>query len=164
MAQDEADLILAVFDRSRPLTEEDISLAHEAARSNGTAVALFNKSDSADTCDMSAVETLFEHKLNISAKDGEGFSELAELIDRLFIDGEIEIGSDAVVTGARQYAALVSSAEALSAALDDLRQDIPLDLCCVEVENALSLLGEVDGRELGEEIISEIFSRFCVGK
>ena len=109
-------------------------------------------------------ESLFEHRLNISAIDGQGFSELAALIDRLFIDGEIEIGSDAVVTGARQYAALVSSATALAQALVDLRADIPLDLCCVTVEEALSRLGEVDGRELGEEIVSEIFAKFCVGK
>ena len=68
------------------------------------------------------------------------------------------------MTGARQYASLVSSSAALTSALEDLRADLPLDLCCVAVENALSLLGEVDGRELGEEIVSEIFSKFCVGK
>lgn len=159
-----AELILAVFDRSRPLTEEDISLARMAAGSSAAAIALFNKSDCEGGFDMSAVESLFEHKVNISAKEGEGFSELSELIDSLFIDGEIEIGSDAVVTGARQYASLVSSSAALTSALEDLRADVPLDLCCVAVENALSLLGEVDGRELGEEIVSEIFSKFCVGK
>ena len=159
-----ADLILAVFDRSRPLTEEDLTLAQEVTGKSAASVALFNKIDSAEVCDMSAVEALFEHKLNISAKDGGGFDGLAELIDSLFIDGEIEIGNDAVVTGARQYASLVSSAEALSSALEDLTLGVPLDLCCVEVENALSFLGEIDGRELGEEIVSEIFSRFCVGK
>ena len=161
---DRAELILMVFDRSRPLTEEDMELAREVSEKDAAAVALFNKSDRDETCDMSAIESLFEHKLNISAMDGQGFSELAELIDRLFIDGEIEIGHDAVVTGARQYASLVCAADALRLALEDLLSDIPLDLCCVAVENALSLLGEVDGRELGEEIVSEIFSRFCVGK
>ena len=161
---DRAELILAVFDRSRPLTEEDIDIARAAVSRGVSAVALFNKSDSETLCDMSAVESLFSHKLNISAKDGQGLDLLSELIDELFIDGEIEIGSDAVVTGARQYASLISAAESLTVALDDLYADIPLDLCCVTVENALSQLGEVDGRELGEEIVSEIFSRFCVGK
>ena len=46
----------------------------------------------------------------------------------------------------------------------DLDADLPLDLCCIGMERALSALGEVDGRELGEEIVAEIFSRFCVGK
>ena len=159
-----AELILAVFDRSRALTDEDIELARSVTDSRGAAIALFNKSDVDNACDMSAVEELFKHKLNISAREGRGFEELSELIDSLFIDGEIEIGNDAVVTGARQYASLVASSEALGDALDDLRCGIPLDLCCVAVENALSLLGEVDGRELGEEIVSEIFSKFCVGK
>ena len=93
-----------------------------------------------------------------------GFDTLAEAIDGLFIDGSLRLGQDAVVTGARQYAALTVAAEALDAALGDLSAGIPLDLCCVEMEQALTALGEVDGRELGEEIVSEIFSRFCVGK
>ena len=127
-------------------------------------MALFNKSDIEDSCDMTDIENRFEYRLNISAKDGDGFDDLAELIDSLFIDGSLEIGNDAVVTGARQYASLLSADSALSDALSDLRADVPLDLCCVAIESALVSLGEVDGRELGEEIVSEIFSRFCVGK
>lgn len=158
-----AELILAVFDSSRPLTEDDIAMAKQIKETGVTAVALLNKSDSAP-CDMSALDTYFENKLRVSAKDGDGFSELASLIDRLFIDGDIDVSRDAVVTGARQFASLSISDEALTSALSDLRADIPLDLCCVAIESALSALGEVDGRELGEEIVSEIFSHFCVGK
>ena len=95
---------------------------------------------------------------------GEGFSELGDVIDRLFIDGDIDIKNDAIVSGARQYASLKLANDALSDALSDLEADVPLDLCCVAIESALSFIGEVDGRELGEEIVSEIFSKFCVGK
>ena len=69
-----------------------------------------------------------------------------------------------MVTGARQYAALRMATEALTQSLSDLESGMPLDLCCIGMEQALSSLGEVDGRELGEEIVAEIFSRFCVGK
>ena len=86
------------------------------------------------------------------------------VIDCLFIDGEINVESDAVVTGARQYAALEGAEEALEASLCDLKDGLPLDLCCVGIEQALTSLGELDGRELGEEIVGEIFSKFCVGK
>ena len=65
---------------------------------------------------------------------------------------------------APQYAALSAACENLGAALDELAADVPLDLCCVTIEGALSALGEVDGREIGEEIVAEIFSKFCVGK
>ena len=58
----------------------------------------------------------------------------------------------------------VDAADALDEAVRDLELGVPLDLCCVTIESALSSLGEVDGRELGEEIVAEIFSRFCVGK
>ena len=64
----------------------------------------------------------------------------------------------------RQYAAICASAEALERALEDIKCGMALDLCCIGVEGSMSALGEVDGREIGEEIVSEIFSKFCVGK
>ncbi len=159
-----AGLILAVFDSSEEPREEDLSLAREIAELKTPAIALWNKSDRPAGADMRALAEHFEHSLPISAKDGEGFSELGALIDGLFIDGNLDIGQDAVVTGARQFAALSSAEEALSSSLADLLADLPLDLCCVGIEDALISLGEVDGRELGEEIVAEIFSKFCVGK
>ncbi len=159
----EAELILAVFDSSRPLCEDDILLARQVLESGAASVALLNKSDSTPS-DMSALDPYFSNIISVSAKDGAGFEELACLIDSLFIDGQIDVCHDAVVTGARQFASLNLSAEALSSALSDLRTGLPLDLCCIAIESALASLGEVDGRELGEEIVAEIFSRFCVGK
>ena len=161
---EQAGLILAVFDSSRPLSEEDISLAEEIRKTQVPAIALFNKSDRDTSADMNTLYGCFSHTVTVSAKEGTGFDRLAEIIDSLFIDGSLNIEQDAVVTGARQYATLELSAQALESALADLRADLPLDLCCVGLEQALSALGEVDGRELGEEIVAEIFSRFCVGK
>jgi tRNA modification GTPase len=159
-----AGLILAVFDSSEPPTEDELALAEEVESLGTPAIALWNKSDRAERADMSALATHFAHSVSVSAKDGEGFLELGEIIDGLFIDGDLDIGQDAVVTGARQFAALCSAEEALAASLSDLEAELPLDLCCVGIEDALISLGEVDGRELGEEIVAEIFSKFCVGK
>lgn len=159
-----AGLILAVFDGTRELSGEDLTLAEQIFRTGVPAIALINKSDRESVVDTSPIGRYFSHMLSVSAAEGTGFEALAEVIDSLFIDGSIELGRDAVVTGARQHAALMSAAEALEASLADLRAGIPLDLCCVGLEQALTALGEVDGRELGEEIVSEIFSRFCVGK
>ncbi len=159
-----AGLILAVFDTSRPLTEEDHSLIEELTSTRIPAIALLNKADCAERTDTAVIEERFERTVRISAATGEGFEFLGQMIDALFIDGTLDVRQDAVVTGARQYAALSAAAEALESALNDLREGIPLDLCCVAMEQAMSSLGEVDGREIGEEIVSEIFSRFCVGK
>ena len=160
----EAELILAVFDASVSLSDEDLSLARHAVDSGVPTIALLNKTDRA-TSDLSCtLPEGFAAVLCVSAKTGEGFDRLTEEIDRLFIDGSISLREDAIVTGARQYAALCEANERLDAALEDLAAGVSLDLCCIAVEGALSALGEVDGRVIGEEIVAEIFSKFCVGK
>ena len=164
LEMERAGLILAVFDSSRNLSDEDIALADEVAATGIPAVALLNKSDCETAMDMTPILQKFAHTVTVSAQTGLGFDVLGEVIDNLFIDGSLDVSQDAVVTGARQYAALALATDELGAALTDLRAGIPMDLCCVGIEQALSSLGEVDGRELGEEIVSEIFSRFCVGK
>ncbi len=159
-----AGLILAVFDSSRPLSDEDIALADEVSALPIPSIALLNKSDLSDRSDMTEILSRFDNVIELSAQSGEGFDLLAQKIDSLFIDGSINISSDAVVVGARQYASIRLSLDALETALADLSAGIPLDLCCVAIEQALTSIGEIDGRELGEEIVSEIFSHFCVGK
>ncbi len=159
-----AGLILAVFDVSRQLSSEDLDLAREISACRVPAIALLNKVDCSPMADICQLDPFFAYTVRISAAHGTGFDELASVIDSLFIDGSLEIGSDAVVVGARQHAALCSAAEALSETLSALRADLPLDLCCVGMEHALAAIGQVDGREVGEEIVAEIFSRFCVGK
>ena len=161
-----AGLVLAVFDSSREPSKEDAELADRLCDSGAVAVALLNKCDLSESgaADFSAITSKFRKTVNISAADGKGFDTLAEVIEELFVDGSIDIENDAVITGARQYAAICSAAEALESALGDIRSGVALDLCCIGVECAMTALGEVDGREIGEEIVSEIFSKFCVGK
>ena len=161
---EQAGLILAVFDSSRPLSKEDLLLVEQLGGVAIPTIALLNKTDCEDGADMTPILKRFSTCVRVSAASGEGFDVLAETIDALFIDGSLDVGKDAVVTGARQYASLMTASEALGSALVDLRDGLPLDLCCVGLEQALLSLGEVDGRELGEEIVAEIFSRFCVGK
>ena len=161
---DKAELILAVFDTSKEADMEDIKLAKAISERSSAAIALFNKSDLGGGWESSAIAPYFEHCVEISAKSGEGFERLAGLIDELFIDGEIDLKNDAVVADARQHAALVRTAEALRVAIDSIEAGAPLDLCCIDVESAVQALGELEGREIGEEIVSRIFSKFCVGK
>ena len=102
--------------------------------------------------------------ISVSALTGDGFDGLARAVEALYIDGDIDMSNDAVVTGARQYSALVYAADALTASLNDIEAELPLDLVSIGIESAMSALGEVDGREIGEEIVAQIFSKFCVGK
>ena len=161
-----AELALAVFDGSREPTDEDAALAERIRRSGIASIALINKSDIEGEVsgELLKICESFSRTIRVSAARGDGFDELAAAIDGMFIDGEIDIANDAVVTGARQYASLNLCVELLTRALDDMRAGMSIDACCVGVESAMAALGEVDGREIGEEIVSEIFSHFCVGK
>ena len=160
-----AGLCLAVFDSSAPLCDDDLLLIDRLSHFQTPVVALLNKSDLEENTDTtSMLRQTFSHCVNVCADTGNGFDALASAVDALFIDGSIDMDNDAVVTGARQYASLARADEALCASLSELDAGTPLDLCCIGIESAMSSLGEVDGRAIGEDIVSEIFSKFCVGK
>lgn len=159
-----AELVLAVFDSSKELSDADRDLIERLRALDCPVIALLNKSDIDVSSDMSLIEESFVNTLSVSAKDGDGFERLAELVESMFIDGGLDLSSDAVVADARQYAALVRAAESIRVALSALRGGLSLDLCCIDIESAMQSLGELEGREVGEDIVSEIFSKFCVGK
>ena len=171
-ALEEAELILALFDLTRPLTDDEHALLDELASRDvprGTVIALLNKFDavsdtriSSEVC--AAVTAKIAHSMTVSAKSGAGIEALADLVETLFVDGTLDLRSDAIVANARQHAALVRATEALDRALDALTAELPVDLCCVDLTAAMSALSELDGREVNEDIVDAIFHNFCVGK
>ena len=100
----------------------------------------------------------------LSSVTGEGFGELTAAVEAAFIDRGLRMGEEAVVFSARQAAALRDTAACLSAALDNLDAGLPYDICADDIRAAMGELGMLCGRETGEDVITEIFSRFCVGK
>ena len=160
-----AELILAVFDGSCELGSDDLDIIERLGSTTCPCVAIINKSD-LGVCQQTAdvLSSRFEHTVVLSAADRQGFDRLAQVVRELFLDGSIDLDNDAVVSNARQFSSLTLAKESLSSAIGELVAGTPLDLSCIAIESALSFLGEVDGRELGEQIVSEIFSKFCVGK
>ena len=157
------ELIFAVFDATEKISAEDESFYRALIESGKTVIALYNKAD-AVFGETSAVSDIFEKSILISAKTGEGFDELANLVGEMYIDGNINLHNDAVVMDNRQYSALIAASESLERAIFAIDSGLPLDLCAVDIEASMSELGELDGREIGEDIVANIFSRFCVGK
>ena len=160
---EEAELLLAVFDASRPLSEEDNALLADLRRAEGCVVILQNKSDLPAQLSPEAFAG-FPYVLSVSATSGAGLDALRTLIERLFTDGETLPARDAVLASARQYAALREAKEALSRSLTAFRAGLPTDLAASDLERSLAALTELDGSSANEEIIADIFSRFCVGK
>lgn len=160
---EEAELLLAVFDGSRPLTEEERELLAFLKTAAGCVVILQNKTDLAQVLSLDAFAD-FEHVLPISAKTGEGLDALSELITRLFTDEKIHLGEDAVIASARQFAALSRARDAICRARDAFACGLPADIASSDLEQGLAAFSELCGRTVSDEIISEIFRRFCVGK
>lgn len=160
---EQAELTLAVFDASREPDDADRALFALLARQSGEVIALLGKCDLPQTC-ADAYRARFRHCLPVSARSGEGLPELAGLVERLFLDGRLDIRQDAVLTNARQYAAAVRAQRAMEESLEAFRIGEPIDVCCAGAEGAMAALGELDGRAVSEELVSEIFSHFCVGK
>ena len=160
---DEAELLLAVFDSSRPLTDEERAFLSHLKGSGKCVVVLQNKTDISHPMPSKEFAD-FEHVLSISAKTGVGLEALTALIERLFTDEKIRLGEDAVIASARQFAALSEARSALVRAQDAFRMGLYADIASSELELALAAFAELDGRTVSDEIISEIFRRFCVGK
>lgn len=164
-ALSEAELILAVIDAGSELTAEDADLLKQVQNSGKTAIILLNKTDlgvapaTAEFC-----KSNFENIVFLSAKTGVGFAELSATVDRLFTDGALNLENDAVLTNARQHAAVLRAVEDVERAKNALAEGLPIDLCCNDAEAAMGALAELDGRAVSEDLVSEIFSHFCVGK
>ncbi len=159
-----AELILAVFDASEEMTAEDIALCDRLHRSPAARIAVLNKSDRGDATQDACLRESFSVILPISAKTGAGMDALTATVEQLFVDGSLDLGRDTVLSNARQHAAALRALELVKSAAEALRAGLPEDACCTDAELAMEALSELDGRAVSEDLVSEIFSHFCVGK
>ncbi len=162
---DKCELLFAIFDISRPLDEEDALILEAVKSTNAPKIALLNKADLPAVIDESAF-TGFDEVIKISAKCGEeeAVRRLSETVNRLFTDEKIVIGQDAIISSARQHASLCRCLDFVEAAIESLEVGFAQDAASSDIERALGAISELDGRSVSEEIVSDIFSRFCVGK
>ena len=138
-------------------------LARELSEKRGVSIAVVNKSDlSAEPDPFYAGH--FSHTVSVSAETGEGMEALCGMVEALFTDGLLDTGRDAVLSNARQHASALSALEAVRRAIASLTAGLPVELACTDAEQAMSAISELDGRAISEDIVSSIFSRFCVGK
>ena len=166
-----AELILAVFDLSRPFDEADRELIDEISKAGGYKLCILNKSDVADTCGTAfntalLPEGVFGDTVSISAdKDDRGaLEQLGGVVTRLFTDEKISCGEDAIVSSARQHASLLSARAFIDTAIDAYRSGLPADAASSDIEMAIGAISEVDGRAVSDAVVGDIFAKFCVGK
>ncbi len=161
-ALEEASLVLAVFDLSSRFDEDDKRIidALLASDKSEKTVCILNKSDI--STDDTYFELPFKNKVVISARNREGIDALVDTVAMMFGAGEIG-ENDEIVVNARQCAAIANASSSVGNAIDALNA-FTQDIAGMDIEQALSALAEADGRTVNEDIVNEIFSRFCVGK
>lgn len=159
------ELLIAVFDMSRAFDEEDeyVKKTAELAKESGaTVIYVLNKADLDGKLDVSRFDGC-ENVIKISAHDANSKQIVSETVNRLFISGQLDNSDGAVITNARQQASVLRAlalCKSASEALDSLGPDIAGS----ELERAMSEISELDGREVGVDVVNEIFGKFCVGK
>ena len=161
-ACDKADLILAVFDGSVPLGEEDTLLLTELA-GRGNALCIISKGDRPLQAEKARLKEVFSDVLEVSSVTGQGIERLEEaLIKRLRLE-EFH-PEDGMLANERQLACVRNAADCCQRAADALQTGMTLDTVSVELEQALGELYTLSGRRASDSIIDDVFSRFCVGK
>lgn len=162
---EQAELLLVVFDASSPLDAEDIKVINQIkSLKNKTVIAVLNKTDKGGVLIADDFTDMTDYVVNISAKNNMGRDELTELIEKIYIDGKIEYSTSAVITNARQYASVCNAVSHIDSAISTLSAGFTQDIAGMEIELALSELGNLDGRLVTEDVVHNIFGRFCVGK
>ena len=154
-----SELVIAVFDGSRPLSEDDRFIISQLCVSGKQVIAAVNKSDKPSF----AVPSLPFDTVTLSTVTNDGIQALCEKITDLYDSDRINPSDGGLITNARQYSNIFKAHEKITEALSNIKGGMK-DMCGMLLESALSELSELDGRSVGEEIVHSIFSRFCVGK
>lgn len=161
---DKADLIIAVFDASEDLTEEDNEIIDIIKDRN--CLVLLNKLDLPNEYDEEYLQRLIPDKKIIatSITTGIGIEILEESIKDMFYSGEVEIETGTIINNMRHKDQLLKAKNNIIEALNGIRLNVPLDCIEVDIRNCWDNLGEITGHGIGEDILDRIFSEFCIGK
>ena len=161
---DKADLIIAVFDASEKITDEDYEIIDIVK--NKKSIVLLNKLDLPNEYDENYLKDLLPNKeiITTSITTGVGIDKLEQTIKDMFYTGELEVKSDIIITNMRHKDQLIKAKKNIEDGLEGIISKVPLDCIEVDIKNCWENLGEISGDTVGEDILDKIFSEFCIGK
>ena len=163
----EADLVIYVVDSSVPLEEADRQITSFLNENQKKAIVLLNKNDLKPAVTEGELRDLLPKEtriLSVSAKEEAGIRELEDLIEEMFYRGGISYNDELYITSARQKEALIHAVSSLEQVKNSIAQDMPEDFYSIDLMNAYTELGYILGEEVDEDLVNEIFSKFCMGK
>lgn len=159
-----ADLIIAVFDASTELSNDDYEIIDLIKEKRS--IILLNKTDLESVTDEKKLKTLVDDKalITTSIKSGIGVDLMEEKIKEMFYGGQVEVNSDTTITNVRHKDLLVKALENIKGALEDIKMGVPIDCIEIDLRNCWENLGGISGDTIEEDILDKIFSEFCIGK
>jgi tRNA modification GTPase len=159
-----ADLIIAIFDVSRDLSEEDYKIV-ELIKDKKSLV-LLNKTDLPNKFNQEHLKKILVDKeiIPTSIINEFGIDILEDAIKKMFYSGEVELDSSLVVTNLRHKNQLEKALRSIESALNDIKASVPLDCIEVDLRDCWENLGEISGDTISDDILDKIFSEFCIGK
>ena len=171
-----ADLVIYVVDASEELDEDDDKIL-DLIRDKKV-IILLNKSDLKTVVDVDKMRERIRAVwindknanlseipvIEISAKEEQGISELEKTVEKMFLKGSISFNDEVYITNARQKSALTDARESMKKVIGSIENGMPEDFYSIDLMDAYEALGRITGDSVGEDLINEIFSKFCMGK
>lgn len=171
----QADLVIYVVDSSRELDENDEEII-ELIRDKKV-IVLLNKTDLESVVTEEQIKDKFReiyegeekhddslHVIRTSTKDNTGIDEFEKTIQDMFFAGRIAVNDEIYITNQRHKEALVEAYDSLKMVQKSLEDEMPEDFYSIDLMSAYAALGRIIGEEVGEDLVNEIFSKFCMGK
>lgn len=169
---EDADLVLYVVDSSVPLSEEDMDIMNLVK--NRKCIVLLNKNDLEQIVSENVIREMFSnidanafenvHIISSSTMKENGMDAFSKLLSDLFINGYVKMNDEVVITNIRHKEALMAAEESLQKVLESIDMCMPEDFFSIDLMSAYSSLGYIIGEEVGDDLVQEIFTKFCMGK
>lgn len=159
----ESDLIIGIFDISRKMNKEDYEILDILKNKNS--IIVLNKIDlDENNADLEKIKEVGKPVVQISTKTREGIDNLYKEIENLIETKEISSDNEIIVTNTRHKSLITKAIISVDKSLETIENKMPIDIIVVYVKDILENLGEITGETVTEDIIKEIFSKFCLGK
>lgn len=159
----EADLILAIFDISKEFSEEDIEILNSLKGRNS--IILLNKKDlNISKLNKEQLQEYSNNILEVSIKENEGIDEIYDKMVEIFNVGKIDTDNTAIITNIRHKQAIKNAKDSIKQAVEVIESLMPIDITAIYFKQGIEEINKITGENVTEDIINEIFSKFCLGK
>jgi len=159
----EADLIVAIFDISKDLSEEDYDILNSLKQKKS--IILLNKKDlNILKLNKEQLKVYSDNILEVSVKENEGIEELYDKMAEIFNVGEIETENTSIITNIRHKQAIKNAKDSINQAIEVIGNMMPVDITAIYFKQAIEEINKITGENVTDDIINEIFSKFCLGK